>query len=156
MENNQEKIQEEKELLNKEKIEAVKDKAALSERQRMQALNEAFADDPQFAIEAFTAGKTLEQAKGDYCDVLKAKMKEQAAAVQETITASGAEAIGTEDTDSGGAGDFMAAARELAKEEKIPVTDAMKKVRRDNPRLHGAYLNRNSAKTPAQVYGRTG
>ena len=118
-----------------------KTKASENELARMKALNEAFPDDPEFAIKAFTEGKSLEQAKADYCDVLREKLKVQAAAPPEQ-KADGVPPISTEDTDTTGTGDFIAEARELADKKKITVTAAMKIVKRRNPKLHEQFKQR--------------
>lgn len=125
---------------------AVADSAAASaaaENTRMKAMSEAFADDPEFAIKSFTAGKTVEQAKADYCDVLREKLaKKQEEKTATTAAAGGAEPLATGDTDDEAGGDFMAQAREMAAEKKITLTAAMKKLNRQKPALHAAFVNR--------------
>jgi len=117
--------------------------AKLAEREHLVKLQEAFPDDLAFAVGAFNKGLSVEQAKADYCDVLREKLKTQAAARgTQSVQAEGAEAIGTGDTDDAGSGDFLAEARELAETKKISVTAAMKKLARTRPDLHRAFLSR--------------
>lgn len=127
------------------------DDARDAERARMKDLQKEFADDPEFAIKAFGEGKNLEQAKGDYCEVLRGRLKDQAAAAQTEQTADGAEAISTEDTDNTGTGDFIAEAKQMASEKKISVTAAMKILNRKSPKLHETFLQR-SATEGKQMY----
>jgi len=137
-------------------IEAVKAEssatAAKEQTERMKALSEAFPDDPEYAVKAFTEGKSVEKAKADYCDVLREKIKEQnnSQSQIENRQSKGAAPIESGDTDNAAAGgDFIAEARAMAKEEGISVTAAMKKLNRTNPGLHAAFISRSRAERPA-------
>jgi signal peptide peptidase SppA len=130
-----------------EKVKAEAQKAAQNdERIRASQLKTEFADDPEFALKAVTEGWSVAEAKAEYCDVLKARVAEQAkeiASGKDSAAASGADAIVSEDTDGGdGGGDFLAEAREMAEEKKISITDAMKKLNRQKPGLHAAFKQR--------------
>jgi len=131
--------------------------AVTAETERMKALSGAFPDDPEFAIRAFTSGKTIEQAKADYCDVLREKIRSRDNQKPPVVNQkpAGAPPIASGDTDGAGAGDFMAEARAMAEEKHITVTEAMKKLNRSNPRLHEQFVQRCEADGMA-MYGRAG
>ena len=136
---------EQAEQIEKASTEAASD-AVGEERKRTAAIRDAFADDPEFAIKAVTDGLSVADAKAAYCDVLREKLKTQAAKTPAANERSqGAEAIATGDTDGAGSGDFMAEARELAETKKITVTAAMKKLARTRPNLHQAFLSQSMA-----------
>jgi len=129
-------------------IEAANKKAAAQaraeERQRMADLKAAFPDDPEFAMKAFEAGQDVGLAKADYCDVLSARLKEKtdaaATAANAAAVTAGAKAVETEDTDSEGRVNFVTAAKELAKAEKIKLGEAYKRVAREQPELYQAHI----------------
>jgi signal peptide peptidase SppA len=108
-----------------------------NERKRLTDLKAEFADDLPFAVDAFEKGLSLDQAKAAYCDVLKGKLKK----ANQTTTA-GASPISSGESETGVEGDFMQAARELAAEKKITMTAAMKIVKRRQPALHKAFIER--------------
>ena len=115
----------------------------------MKALKDEFADDPEYAIKAFTEGKSLEEAKAGYNAILRAKLEAANKKIEEkgkpAGDTDGSEALATETTDNGGSdGDFMAEARQLAKDEKITMTEAMKRVRQSNIKLHQAFINKSA------------
>jgi len=113
------------------------------ERGRMLALGNEFKDDPEFAMDQFVKGQSVDEAKAEYCDVLREKLKTQAAkAPAATERVEGTDPIVTGDTDDAGSGDFLAEARELAETKNIPVTAAMKKLARMKPALHQAFLSK--------------
>lgn len=125
-------------------LEAVREQADEEGRKRLASLSEAFGDDPQFVLEQFKASATVEQAKAAYCDVLTERLteaKKEIEKLQKKIealdSASPIISAGEGDSDSG----FMTAARQLAKDEKISVTEAMKRVKKDNPELYEAYIS---------------
>jgi len=115
--------------------------AKSAETERMKAMNEAFADDPRYAIEAFAEGKTVEQAKADYCDILRERLakKDNEKRAENSEAAVGSEPLATGDTDGDNGGDFLTEARAMAAEKKISVTAAMKKLQRQNPAAHEAF-----------------
>lgn len=116
--------------------------AAENERIRMSQLKTEFADDPEFAMQAFTDGLTVAEARAKYCDVLRERLKEKDNSQSSIVNSQsqGASAIVTEDTDTGAGGDFLAEARAMAAEKKVSVTAAMQKLRRQKPALHAAFL----------------
>lgn len=129
-------------------IDEAKTAAINDERARMSQLKTEFAEDPEFAVKAFTEGFTVDEAKASYCDVLREKLKEQTAGQKET-KAEGAAPIASDDTDDEGAGDFLAEAREMAKEKKITVTAAMKRLQKKNPALHAAFIEKSKTEGEA-------
>lgn len=111
-------------------------------KERLEALTAAFPDDPQFVLEQFKASASVEQAKAAYCDILAerlTKAEEKIEELQEKIKAEASASpiisAGEGDSDSS----FIETARQLAKDEKITVTEAMKRVKKDNPELYEAY-----------------
>lgn len=127
-------------------LEAVRKEANNEEKKRLEALEAAFGDDTQFVLEQFKAGSSIEQAKAAYCDVLTerlTKAEEKIEELQKKIKAAdGASPIisaGEGDSDSS----FIETARQLARDEKITVTEAMKRVKKDNPELYEAYRNQS-------------
>lgn len=126
-------------VLDKAKVDAARG-AQSDERIRMSQLKTAFADDPDFAIKAFTEGWSLEKAKAEYCDVLREKLKEQGKKTADKTN--GAAAIPDSDTDGTTQGDFLEEAQALAAEKKITVTAAMKQLNRRKPALHAAFIRR--------------
>ena len=62
-------------------LEKAKPEWVNSERDRLSALNAAFANDPKFANECFTAGLTVEQSKAKRHDDLVAKLAEAEAKI---------------------------------------------------------------------------
>lgn len=144
---NEQKIKEQAEVEARAKIEAelaeATKEARAEERERLGELNAAFPDNLEFAAKAFGDGKTIQEAKAEYCDVLQKQVKETAVKTEKGETkekASGAKAISTGDTDSEGQGDFMAEARQLVEDGKAKtMTIAMRKISRSKPALHQAY-----------------
>ena len=125
-------------------ITADAEKAAVdNERARIRAIQEEFADDPQFAMTACTEGWSIEQAKGEYCGVLKARLAEQPKAVAPIDGHSPIETDGSDGVDTGG--DFITEAKALAEEKKISMTEAMKRLRRQKPQLHATFVQRSQA-----------
>jgi len=125
---------------------AIAEKAENESRKKMAEFQKAFPDDPQFAIEQFAAGVTLETAKANYAEVLKEKNKVLNAEKAELEEKSKKAKL--EDPDplinkgegSGQESGFMETARQLAKDEKITKTEAMKRTKRENPELFEQYL----------------
>jgi len=127
-------------------IETATTAAVDDERTRMTQIRTEFADDPEFALKACTEGWDLDRAKAEYCGVLRDKLKTKAAETKQETKANGAAPIVTDDSDdSDDGGDFMAQAKAMAAEQKISVTAAMKKLNRQNPTLHTAFLQSSQA-----------
>lgn len=137
MEKEKETDQVSAEQIEKAKTEGASD-ALDKERQRISAINEKFGDDLEFANKAIAEGWTLEKAHEAFNDVLREKLKTQ----NTEQKAAGSSPIETGDTDGDGGGDFMAEARELAEQKKISVSAAMKKLARQKPQLHQAFLGK--------------
>ena len=122
------------------------------ERDRLSVLSAYFADDLTYAVKAFNKGKTLIEAKADYCDVLREKItaitkeRDDAQAKLEANKpadkATGATPIEQSDSDEHEATgrDFISEAQQIAKEDKTTVTVAMKKLARKEPKLHQEYV----------------
>jgi ClpP class serine protease len=112
--------------------EKAKEQSLRDERERIKAITSEFADDAEFALEAIDKGWDVKEAKAQYCDVLKKKLAEKP-------QADGAEPL----TENGEGGekivDFNEAAKALAKEEKIALGDAYKKIARQQPELYQSY-----------------
>jgi signal peptide peptidase SppA len=123
--------------------------AAEEERARVRALNEQFADDPEFVKQAQNEGWTLEQASVKYIPVARerAKKAEQEAAKAKAAPAPKAAAAPAPVTPvphgepaAGGSGDFMQQARARAKSQGIKLTQAMKELAREDKALHEAFV----------------
>lgn len=116
------------------------------QRRLLSELRAYFKDDPDYAMAAFEKGQTLLEAKADYCDVLRSRLSAaekdlaelKSAAEKETVQ--GVDAIDTETSDGVEGRDFLTEARELAKRDGTTVTVAMKKLARQEPELHAAFI----------------
>ena len=112
------------------------------ERKRLKELKEAFSEDLEFALKAYEEGKTVQEAKAEYCEVLSQKLKEKTA-TEENETVTGVTPISTGDTDIEGQGDFMSEVQQMVDEGKAKNrTEAMRKIRRRNPQSHEAFKER--------------
>jgi len=118
----------------------LREAAEKEQRERLGQLKAAFPDDLAFAVDAFEKGLTVEQAKANYCDVLREKLKDQGKKTGDKT--SGAPPIAENSSDATAQGDFLAEARQLAKEKGITMTAAMKQLNRRNPGLHAAFVQR--------------
>jgi ClpP class serine protease len=148
-----------------EKISAAKAEATAAERARLATFCEEFAGYRDFAVEQFAAGKSLDEARVAFVGVLKAELAagkaelvkvsgEKATAeakLAEALKASAAAAAVAEPaaakpienagSPQGAASvDFVARARDLAKEKQISITAAMKQLAAAEPEAHKAYL----------------
>lgn len=119
---------------------AIRQAAQTEERKRLTDLIAAFPEDLPFATAAFEKGFSLEQAKANYCDVLREKLKEQGKKGADKSAGTGAPPIAESGSDAAAQGDFLAEARQLAKEQNITVTMAMKRLNRTKPALHTAFV----------------
>ena len=119
----------------------LRETAEKEQRERLGQLRAAFPDDITFAVDAFEKGLTIEQAKAAYCDVLREKLKEQVKKGADKA-AGGAPPIAENSSDAAAQGDFLAEARQLAKEQNITMTMAMKRLNRTKPALHAAFVQR--------------
>ena len=97
---------------------------------RLASLRAAFPNDPAFVLDQFAAGADVTQAKAAHYD------RQQAA--------DGAEPVASATHNGTSGNDFMSLSRDLAASEKITITEAMKRIRAQNPGLHESYLkNKN-------------
>jgi len=111
--------------------EEAKQKHAADEKKRLADLKSAFPKDLEFAIEQFEAGASLVEAKAAYADVLQNRLSEKE---------NGADPL--QSGDSAGEGDgenFVSLGKKMAKEEKIPLGQAYKKLAAEKPELYQAY-----------------
>ncbi len=127
------------------------------ERKRMTELRSAFPGDLDFALQAYEKGLTVDQAKAEHYDILQEQIKEaieaekKAAEEKKGQQNAGAKAIATEGSDGEAQGDFMLEVRKLVSEDKAKtLTEAMRKVQRQNPELHEAF------KAKSEVVGKAG
>jgi hypothetical protein len=114
--------------------EAVAKQTQDQERQRMTALQTEFPDDPAFAMEQFTAGATVTEAKAAYCDKLRAEKQ-----ARDDQTSDGAEPIPFSASGDEATGDFMAEARQRSCSMKISMTEAMRQVSGEKPDLYQSF-----------------
>ena len=116
--------------------ETARAEATDGEKKRLSELKGAFPKDLEFAIEQFGAGATLTEAKAAYSEVLQKKLDEK-----ETKKIDGEEPLNSGDSAGGdGPGEnFVTLGKKMAKEEKIPLGQAYKKLAADQPGLHKAY-----------------
>lgn len=129
------------------------------ERKRLAELRSAFPEDMDFALQAFEKGLSVDQAKAEHHDILQKQIKataekeaaEKEAAEKKGQQNAGAKAIVTEGSDGEAQGNFMLEARKLVADGKAKtLTEAMRKVRRQNPKLHEAF------KVNSEVVGKAG
>jgi len=129
----------------KAKVEAAaeeaKQKHASDEKKRLAELKGAFPNDLEFAIEQFEAGASLIEAKAAFADVLQKKLDEKEKEEEkEKGKEAGADPLKSVDSAGEGDGDnFVTLGKKMAKEEKIPLGQAYKKLAREQPELHKAY-----------------
>ena len=117
---------------------AVTAQAQQAERQRMQDLKAEFPNDPAFAMDQFAAGADVTIAKAAYCDVLRARQQQADDKAEQKTT--GAEPLEhNEAAGSTASGDFMAEARQLSRDQKISMTDAMRQLSREKPELYAGF-----------------
>lgn len=136
-------------------VTAAVQQATADGQKQMAELQEAFADDLDFALEAFGKGLTVDQAKAEYCVILQQRIAEASAKmVKREVTNKvekvvGAKAIANDGSNNEATGDFLLEARAMVDEGKAKtVTEAMRKVKRQNPELHEAFKARCRAEGP--------
>jgi ClpP class serine protease len=100
------------------------------DKKRLKDLKTAFPDDLAFAVEQFEAGASLMEAKAAYADVLQEKLKSR--------DNKGAAPLASGDSADSGE-NFIAIGKQIARDEKIPLGLAYKKLARERPELHRAY-----------------
>jgi len=152
-------------------VDKVRDEArAEGERaavQRLEALQAAFPDHPDFAMSMWKAGKSVEDAKVEHYEVVKGELAEAKAwrVEREEADAKAAETKAEEDkrkaeiaaageagaedkalghTEDGEAPDFMAMAEAHQKEKGGSLSDAMSAVAAKNPAAYEKYANQQA------------
>ncbi len=120
------------------KAEAVK-QANHENIERLNSMLDAFPEGQDFALEQYKAGKTIEQAKAAYCDVLSARLKEAEKKNKKNNNnddVEGGEPVPHNEGGPTSRHDFIRTAKSVAAEQKISVTEAMKQVKREQPELY--------------------
>lgn len=138
-------------------VNQVRTEAASAEKKRFSDLKGAFPNEPEFVMEQFEKGASVDQAKIAFGSILQTRLeaaKKEAADLKAenerlkpkadkkpAVQPNGAPPVASDGTESpGGEGeDFMSKARALAKEEKIPLHLAQSKVARREPELYTAH-----------------
>jgi len=114
-----------------EEIAAAKKQVSADEKKRLADLKSAFPKDLAFAVEQFEAGASVTEAKAAFADVLQKRLDEK--------ESQGPEPIKSGDSASDGGAGFLTLGRQMAKDEKIPLGAAFKKLAKEQPDLHAAY-----------------
>lgn len=122
---------------------AIKTEAVSEEKTRLAELKAAFPDDLAFAVEQHEKGASLTEAKAAYAEVLKVKLatekKANAEFAEKAKAGQGAQPVEFNESAEGGE-DFMAVAKTRAKEEKIPIREALRKVAQERPDLYISFV----------------
>ena len=106
--------------------EEVASKAMAKERKRVMAIAETFADDQNFARKHINAGSTLDKAKAEYFDTLKARTAALA-------TLEGGTPLINKGTPATDKEDYYKSMYALAKQNGIPLYKAAEMIARENP-----------------------
>jgi len=101
---------------------------------RFNALSERFKDRPQFVIDQFRAGNSVEQAESAFKDLRIAELEKQVEAGGSSPKPAPFSAP------SSGPQDFMSLAKEKAKAEKISEGKAIELLAKEQPELHTKWL----------------
>ena len=135
METPEKKVEEPKVDIEKIQAEAGKE-AVTKDRERLVAMQKEFDDDLEFAVEQFTKGASLIEAKAAYSDVLKGRLaeskKNQVKPEQKKV---GAKAIEHSEGGDEGADDFLTQALAMAKELGIKKSEAIRRLKKEDPDL---------------------
>lgn len=115
--------------------------ALANEKERVSALQAAFASDPAFALEAVGKGWSVTEAKAERHDRLE---KEAAARCK------GSDGLEYHDSAADGGEDFMQKATQIAREEKITRTEAMRRLAHEEPDLYERFRAGEAAR-PVKV-----
>ncbi len=118
--------------------------AVAKDRNRLAEMMTEFVDDLEFATEQHASGATLIEAKAAYADVLKdrlATMEKNQANSSPTKPAVGAKPVVHSEGGEINASGFLEQARAMAKEEGIKTSEAIKKLKRQDPELFARTQN---------------
>jgi protease-4 len=133
-------------------IEKMKTEAAARERTRLTEMVAAFPKDPKFAMEQFSAGVTVQEAKAAYCDTLMNAQKPEPD--EEGVAGTPGYQHGGYQGGSpgpGSAGGFLPAVRSYARERKCSRIAAIQAVRTESPDLYEKF---RAESRPPMVHGR--
>lgn len=120
----------------------MKKEAVALDRERLSVLQAEFDPDLEFAVEQFTKGATLIEAKAAYSDVLKERLADAKRTQLKPDTKKvGAKPIGHSEGGEQGADDFLTQARAMAKDLGIKASEAIKKLKKDDPDLFARSQN---------------
>lgn len=114
-----------------EALAAAKKQVSADEKKRLSDLKSAFPKDLAFAVEQFEAGASVTEAKAAFADVLQKRLDEK--------EVQGPDPLKSGDSASDGGANFLSLGRQMAKDEKIPLGAAFKKLAKEQPDLHAAY-----------------
>jgi len=114
-----------------EAIAEAKKQVSADEKKRLADLKSAFPKDLAFAVEQFEAGASVTEAKAAFADILQKRLDEK--------ESQGPEPLNSGDSASDGGANFLSLGRQMAKDEKIPLGAAFKKLAKEQPDLHAAY-----------------
>jgi len=117
-----------------EAIAAAKKQVSADEKKRLADLKSAFPKDLAFAVEQFEAGASVTEAKAAFADVLQKRLDEK-----EEKESQEPDPLKSGDSVSAGGESFLTLGKQMAKDEKIPVGAAYKKLAKDQPDLYEAY-----------------
>ena len=124
-------------------LEAAKKQADDEGKERLGLLEAAFEGEPEFVLEQFKAGATVDQAKAAFCDVLTERLaaSNSKVAEMEKNKPAGADPVNNENDGGGGSQSsaFMAAVRQYAKDNKCTQTVALRAVKKESPQLFEDY-----------------
>ena len=127
-----------------EKIQTEAGKEAVTEdRERLSVMQDKFPDDLDFAVEQFLKGASLVEARADFGDLQTKRLaeakKNQVKPEPKTV---GAPAIGHSEGGEQGADDFLMQVKALAKELGIKKSEAIVRLKKDDPELFARSQNK--------------
>ena len=124
-------------------LEAAKKQADDEGKERLGLLEAAFEGEPEFVLEQFKAGATVDRAAAAFCDVLTERLAASNSKVAELEKnkPAGADPVNNENDGGGGSQSsaFMDAVRQYAKDNKCTQTVALRAVKKESPQLFEDY-----------------
>jgi len=115
-----------------EAIAAAKKQASADEKKRLADLKSAFPKDLAFAVEQFSAGASVTEAKAAFADVLQGRLDEKESQGPEPLRSG-------DSASAGGGGSFLSMGKQMARDEKIPLGAAYKKLAKEQPDVYVEY-----------------